>query len=485
MAVAQGNCPNCGAPIEYSVGSSLAKVCEYCRATVVRSDRGLTNLGVVADLAETPSLIAVGDEGTLSGRPFKVFGRVQLHYGEGPWDEYYVAFDHGNSWGWLAYAQGYWHVTELVTGVAIPAYDELRLEQDVSLGAAGVFRISELKSAQVVSAEGELPHPPQPGSVRFYADLYGKNWGFATLDYGDKSGQNEVFIGQVLDETQLQVTELGPRSANKVKTELLRCPNCGGDVQKLSGERAERLGCPYCGALSDIPAQRTILKQEALRTKPDIPVSQQGTFNGIDYICTAYLRRGTTFEGEPYSWDEYLLWAKAVGFRWLVKDPETGWAWIEPVNIAELDLSQMPHAVGFHDGLFIMRNQSLAKVEYVLGEVYWKCQVGETTDVQDFQSGEEVLSREQLPGDVKWSHSVPIPWAVVAGGFAIPVDGPGGRFPGSPSPGGPWGSSGCGSVIALGVVMAIIMIILVVSAGPSRYSTYGGRGSTFIYYSGK
>jgi hypothetical protein len=29
MAVAQGNCPNCGAPIAFEVGSSLAKVCEY------------------------------------------------------------------------------------------------------------------------------------------------------------------------------------------------------------------------------------------------------------------------------------------------------------------------------------------------------------------------------------------------------------------------------------------------------------------------
>ena len=71
-------CPSCGAPIEFGVGSSIAKVCEFCRATIVRSDRGLENLGKVADLANTPSLIAVGDQGTLAGRPFEVLGRVQL-----------------------------------------------------------------------------------------------------------------------------------------------------------------------------------------------------------------------------------------------------------------------------------------------------------------------------------------------------------------------------------------------------------------------
>src|SRR5262245_35493369 len=104
MAVAQGACPSCGAPIEFGVGSSIAKVCEFCRATIVRSDRGLENLGKVADLANTPSLIAVGDQGTLAGRPFEVLGRVQLDHGKGPWDEYYVAFDYGQTWGWLAYA---------------------------------------------------------------------------------------------------------------------------------------------------------------------------------------------------------------------------------------------------------------------------------------------------------------------------------------------------------------------------------------------
>src|SRR4051812_40045645 len=100
MAQAQGSCPNCGAPIEFALGSSMAKVCEFCRHTIVRSDRGLENLGKVADLALTPSLIAVADEGTLNGRPLRVRGRVQLDWGKGPWDEYYVAFEHGQSWGW-------------------------------------------------------------------------------------------------------------------------------------------------------------------------------------------------------------------------------------------------------------------------------------------------------------------------------------------------------------------------------------------------
>lgn len=74
MAIAEGNCPSCGAPIQFGLGASLARVCVSCRATVLRTDRGLEECGRVAALAETPSRVSVGDHGTLAGRPFFVLG---------------------------------------------------------------------------------------------------------------------------------------------------------------------------------------------------------------------------------------------------------------------------------------------------------------------------------------------------------------------------------------------------------------------------
>src|SRR5690606_19562061 len=121
-------------------------------STVVRRDHGLEDLGKVARIASTPSLIAVGDEGTLGGRPFRVLGRVQLDHGKGPWDEYYVAFDHGQAWGWLAYAQGHWYVTQPAAGLAAPSFRSLVLEGDVPLGQAS-YRVAEIKTGTIVSAE--------------------------------------------------------------------------------------------------------------------------------------------------------------------------------------------------------------------------------------------------------------------------------------------------------------------------------------------
>ena len=46
--------------------------------------------------------IAAAARGT---RGFTLVGRLQLDYGQGPWNEWYAAFDDGD-WGWVAEAQG-------------------------------------------------------------------------------------------------------------------------------------------------------------------------------------------------------------------------------------------------------------------------------------------------------------------------------------------------------------------------------------------
>jgi ribosomal protein S27AE len=472
MATAQTTCPNCGAPIDFALGSTLAKVCEYCRHTVVRSDRGLEQLGKVADLALTPALIAVGDDGSLAGRPLRVLGRVQLDYGEGPWDEYYVGFDNGQSFGWLAYAQGEWFVTSLAPGVGAPAYGGLGLEQDVTL-AGNSFRVAEIKQARVLSIEGEFHALIRPGMARLYADCWGKNHTFATLDYGEGNEAVSVFLGWVFPEAQLHVTALGPRSQQKVKSTTLRCPNCGGDVPKLMGDRAERVGCPYCGAVSDIAAQRVVSLQEKARSEPDIPLSLKGTLGGQEYVNIAYMRRGTSFEGEPYSWEEYLLWSEPVGFRWLVKDPESGWTFVTPVNVADVERS--PQSLTFDGRGFMLRNENVAHVEYVLGEVYWKCEVGETTNVADYTRGKDVVSREANSSEVHYSLSTPIAWPALALAFGVPVKGPGASFRGS---GG--GSAGRPSALLILVIVVLIVLLICAARACGGFSSGGlGGGSSY------
>ena len=103
--VRTGMCPNCGAPIEFALGSCVSKVCTFCSHVVVRTDRDLATLGKIAELVPTNPPFEVGDVITVEGRGARVTGRVQKDWGAGPWDELSIEFDDG-AWAWIARAQG-------------------------------------------------------------------------------------------------------------------------------------------------------------------------------------------------------------------------------------------------------------------------------------------------------------------------------------------------------------------------------------------
>ena len=103
MTVLSASCPSCGAPIEFKAGSTVVLVCPFCRSAVARTDRGLQDLGKVAEVAESESPLKIGLRGTFKGTGFELTGRAQYrHEMGGYWDEWYATFSNG----WLAEAQG-------------------------------------------------------------------------------------------------------------------------------------------------------------------------------------------------------------------------------------------------------------------------------------------------------------------------------------------------------------------------------------------
>ena len=106
MSVLVANCPSCGGPVEFKSGQSIVVICSYCRSAVARTDRGLNDLGKVAELVETGSPLDIGLRGKWKDQHFELTGRAQLgHEMGGQWDEWYATFSNG--WlGWLAEAQG-------------------------------------------------------------------------------------------------------------------------------------------------------------------------------------------------------------------------------------------------------------------------------------------------------------------------------------------------------------------------------------------
>lgn len=148
----QANCPHCGGPIEFKLGSAVALVCDFCRASVVRVDQALHTLGQLAQLVPTTPFLSVGDEGQIAGQRFRVGGRLQLDHGQGPWDEWYVEYEDGH-WGWLALAQGLVYATEPQTVSHLPSWEDCPAGTEVELeGQAGTFVVTQRGGSALLSA---------------------------------------------------------------------------------------------------------------------------------------------------------------------------------------------------------------------------------------------------------------------------------------------------------------------------------------------
>jgi len=64
MSVLQANCPSCGGQVQFTAGSTIVVVCPYCRSAIARTDRGLEDIGKVAEIADSESPLKLGLKGT-------------------------------------------------------------------------------------------------------------------------------------------------------------------------------------------------------------------------------------------------------------------------------------------------------------------------------------------------------------------------------------------------------------------------------------
>ena len=412
MSVLQANCPSCGAPIEFKAGSTIVLVCPFCRSAVARTDRGLEDLGKVAEVAESESPLKLGLKGLYKDVRFELTGRAQLrHELGGSWDEWYATFSNG--WvGWLAEAQGRFYLTfyqPLPAGIAPPSFDGLQLGQVVSEIPGGLM-VQEKGHGTSVAADGEIPYKLTPGEQFAYADLAGKNNAFATIDYSIEPPW--VFVGSqvTLDEIGLGDAKPVQREAKRVSAASMGCPNCGGPLDLSAPDKTERVTCPNCNSLLDVN-QGDLTFLHALNPPPNAPdfvapIGAEGTFPGeVKYKIIGAVVRSVTLEGVQYFWHEYLLYNPMIGFRWLVHS-DNHWNFVEPVNVAEIGADQAigPGSKATYNGqTFKIFQDAMAVVEYVKGEFYWRVEQGETVRAVDYVSAPLMLSQEMSQNEINWS----------------------------------------------------------------------------------
>jgi DNA-directed RNA polymerase subunit RPC12/RpoP len=409
----QASCPACGAPVLFKTGSSVVVVCESCNSVVARTDRGVEDVGKVADVVESGSPLDLNVRGAYLGAAFELTGRAQLgHAAGGFWDEWYAHFEDGR-WGWLAEAQGRFYLTfqiQVPAPNALPAFDSLQLGQSVwAIPAQQPPVVAEKGTARMLAAEGEIPYLVRPGETYPYADLSGHDGAFATLDFSEQPPL--VFTGR-----EVALAELGladavrtrEREPQQVAAAQLNCPNCGGPLELRAPDRSERVTCPNCGSLLDVNQGqlRYLLTLERKGTEPSIPIGATAEFEGQPQTVIGFVVRSVEFDGVRYFWQEYLLYNPAIGFRWLVES-DGHWNYVKTVPPGEVVETGTKTAL-YGGKSFKAFQDAAARVEYVEGEFYWKVTVGELVRATDYVAPPLMLSKE-----------VPIAQRGLAGGSTL------------------------------------------------------------------
>jgi hypothetical protein len=267
-----------------------------------------------------------------------------------------------------------------------------------------------------------LPFPAPPDVQRVSVDLSGEKGAFASLELSEDGP--ELYVGEYAKFDALKLSNLRPVPGwsaeveqEKNRTTALACPSCGAVVDLRAAGQSMSAVCGSCGAVIDTATPELKLIQEAdaavRKLSPEIPIGQRGKLFEVEYEVIGLIARADEYS----KWSEYLLFNPWHGFRWLVTF-NGHWSFIDRLTALPVERGTLAELDGHTYQLFA---KGKATVAGVLGEFYWKVQRGEETDVADYISPPNILSKESYPGlsEVAWSAGRYVEPKVIGEGFAL------------------------------------------------------------------
>ena len=416
-------CPSCGAPVQFTSAQATHAVCAFCRSTVVRDAGVLRRIGRVAELFDDHSPLKLGQSGhaNLNGtrHGFTLVGRLQFRADTGVWNEWQAQLTDGRM-AVLSEDNG-----QYVFSLPLPANPALPAPHSLTLGepftAAGMaYTVSSLATAQLISAEGELTAAPPTGTLRV-VELRADDG--TVLSWDDADRPPAPYLGQPVALDALGIAGLNSASTKRETGQRFPCPKCGAPVEvQLASSKS--ITCGNCKSLIDISGgvggQLNAATQRDTR-KPLIPLGSVGLFEGVRWQVLGFQHRVGTETGddeddeETFGWDEYLLYHRERGFRFLV-DSSEGWSMVQTASGAP-KLRKGGKSVQYLNQTYTLQSAYTATTEFVAGEFYWPVQQGQRTQNKDFRQGEQVLSSERDEREIIWSSGRTLIAETVAGAF--------------------------------------------------------------------
>lgn len=409
-------CPTCGAEVEFRYDDSFVRICGSCHSAVLRSDRGIETLGKLADLVPIDSPLRLFAEGKYRSVSFLLVGMAQIrHAAGGIWQEWYAKLD-GGQWAWLSEAQGRYYLTFERSGTQIPPYAQIRPGLQLPINDR-LFTVGEVGAATYASAAGEIPYRLEPQAQLWFADLSDGQGGFATIDYNDGSEPPTLYVGHQVALPELALfggEALGTAAPRIAQGKQLACPNCGGSLELRAPDQTQRIGCPYCAHLISVQqGDLRVLGKLAGKPKLAIPLGSVGRFVDGELTVIGYMQRSAQIGSTWYPFDEYLLHAPAVGFRWLVCS-DGHWSYVQPIAPGAVEVSPLRY-----DGVsFATYQRAPLRVDVVVGEFYWQVAAGELVVAEDAIAPPAMLSSETSKTEQSWSLSSYLAPRAVQAAFA-------------------------------------------------------------------
>ena len=384
------------------------------------------NIGKMAVLQEDGSPLQLGTRGEYKGVSFSVVGRIQLRFDYGIWNEWYLTFSDGRA-GWLGEAQGNYTVSfQEETDQNLPEFEQLNVGKKLDLHRQQ-FQVQNVEHARCIAGQGELPFRVNAGYDAPVVDLLGAQGTFATLDYSEEKPL--VFLGEYVEFDDLRFSNLrtfeGWSNSARPKVKTFQCTKCGAPVTSRGMLQTLVAVCPSCGATIDLTDENLkVLKTFVAKTrvKPAIPLGTRGKFAEGEFEVIGFLQRFVTVEGVDYAWREYLLFNPYKGFRWLT-EYNGHWCFIKSTRVKPSMLGN--GALNFKGDTFQHFQSATAKVDYVLGEFYWRVEAGESCVVSDFVAPPRIFSVEKADADLNYSVGEYIEPENVSAAFALTTPLPG------------------------------------------------------------